>query len=671
MDILTVFRADTTQMKDADRLVKKVGVTTEQTSKKVSNLGRNMRLTKGPTSALSTTAGQLGVQFQDVAVQAQMGTDAVRIFSQQGPQILSVFGPKGAVIGALAAIGGVIITTVIEAFSQGEEAIKSFADASKEVNDAVNELSDGTLGLAESIVELSQKSDAAARLQISLALEAADIAARRARESFHRLGLEGEGMYRGIEGADRVTRDFAVVLEDVVRNGKVSADTMSVFNRASQDLGISLNDITSLADQFVKATDPNADAKTLVEFGETLAGLAEKVGTGNSGFKTYILNLLETALKAQDAEERARLLEQALTDLSGAVGSSDDKAVQFVERMERMAEEAGKTREEILRLQAAQIQDPALRARAEEAIEQIERQRKAEEDAAEAKKKADADEAFRQRLQRVAVQKTIALRKEADREEQERLKQVDAERKEREERVYQEQLRMMKNRFEVFKVNQEQQEEYEQRVADEQLRRMREKFEEFRVQEEERKRIQATTTNALLAFEDKLLEGKSEKQKAAYRLAVNLADAEKRENAKQIVSDSYSAAMKAYKSLAGIPIIGPALGAAAAGVIIAAGASYATQSLAGRALGGQVRDGESYVVGERGPEVLTMGSNGRIIPNEKLSAPSQTNNQNVSVSFNITATDASGFDQLLQARRGMIIGMINQAMNNRGRKALV
>ena len=39
---------------------------------------------------------------------------------------------------------------------------------------------------------------------------------------------------------------------------------------------------------------------------------------------------------------------------------------------------------------------------------------------------------------------------------------------------------------------------------------------------------------------------------------------------------------------------------------------------------------------------------------------------NVSVSFNITANDTSGFDDLLDSRRGMIVGIINQAMNDRG-----
>jgi len=299
--------------------------------------------------------------------------------------------------------------------------------------------------------------------------------------------------------------------------------------------------------------------------------------------------------------------------------------------MERMAEEAGKTREEILKMQAAQIDDPELKSRAMTAIKAIEDQRKAEEKAAADKKKADEDEAFRKRVINLGVQKTIQLRRQAERE-------AERERREAEAQADQE-------RAERLKI---------QQMMDQEAVKSRE-----------------NVNNALLSMEDKLLKNKTEKQKAGFRFSVNMMNQEKRENAGRILSDSYVAAMGAYKALAGIPFIGPVLGAGAAATILAAGVSFATQSLAGRALGGQVRGGESYVVGERGPEVLTMGSSGRIIPNDKLSAPSQTNNQNVSVSFNITATDASGFDQLLQARRGMIIGMINQAMNNRGRKALV
>lgn len=43
----------------------------------------------------------------------------------------------------------------------------------------------------------------------------------------------------------------------------------------------------------------------------------------------------------------------------------------------------------------------------------------------------------------------------------------------------------------------------------------------------------------------------------------------------------------------------------------------------------------------------------------------------VNVSFNINANDTRGFDELLSRRRGQIISMINEAMNDRGRPALI
>jgi tape measure domain-containing protein len=192
----------------------------------------------------------------------------------------------------------------------------------------------------------------------------------------------------------------------------------------------------------------------------------------------------------------------------------------------------------------------------------------------------------------------------------------------------------------------------------------------------DQKRIDASAsqTEQLISFQNLLLANKSETSRAAATIGMNLMNQEKREAAKKIITDSYAAAMAAYKSLAGIPIIGPALGAVAAGGIIAAGVSYSAKSLAGRALGGQVLGGESYVVGERGPEVLTMGSSGgKIVPNSALS--NQTSpaavNKTANVNFTIMANDARGFDELLKTRRGQIIEIVNQALNDSGRGALV
>jgi tape measure domain-containing protein len=181
---------------------------------------------------------------------------------------------------------------------------------------------------------------------------------------------------------------------------------------------------------------------------------------------------------------------------------------------------------------------------------------------------------------------------------------------------------------------------------------------------------QREQTSQLLAFEDVLLQGKNSALGEAYRIGVNYADKEKRETAAKIISDSYAAAMGAYKALSSIPFVGPALGAAAAGGILAAGVSYSAKSLAGRALGGQVRGGESYVVGERGPEILTMGSaSGKIIPNSSITQAQATGtiNNTANVTFSITANDTRGFDELLLKRRGMIASLVQSSLNNLGR----
>ncbi len=178
---------------------------------------------------------------------------------------------------------------------------------------------------------------------------------------------------------------------------------------------------------------------------------------------------------------------------------------------------------------------------------------------------------------------------------------------------------------------------------------------------EERLRLARENTERLLEFEDTLLSGKSESTRQAARLAINLADAEKRENAAQIISDSYAAAMKAYKALSGINIIGPALGAAAAGTIIAAGVSFSAKSLTGRALGGQVRPGESYVVGERGPEVLTMGgAGGRIATNESMRSGggSLVYSPTVNITGGATEQDRAIFTAQLRQQKAEIADLL-------------
>jgi hypothetical protein len=666
-----VVETRTEQVVEADKRLDKLSKTADKAATSVKNMGQNMRLTRGPTSALSTTSGQLAVQFQDVAVQAGMGTSALRIFGQQAPQILSVFGPKGAVLGAVAAIGAAVLSVIIPSFGKSKDTLKEFTDSVETVGKSVEDLTNDFFSLSKSLVDLAQKSEAAARLQIAIALDAADIAAKRARESFDRLGLTGQGMNRSLKEGGQAARDFAVALENLSRDDR-SAAALSVIKRAADALGVSIQDITGIHEIYLKAIDPNADGAAMVAFAEKLAELA--INSKDPAFRSFAENLLDIAMKAETTEERARLLTQAMSDFAGVASLADQKTVDFVERLKEMASEAGKTREKILAMQVAQITDPKAREEAQKYLDHIINVGKIEKEIsaeAEAMKKAEADavkkaseeaQAAAAERKRQASEDLLVLKLQDEMAKEKEKKAEEAAKKEAE-RINQ-QMDLRRQLLKMAADLQEQEAREKERIEKENAARMA----EF---ERERLREQADVNASFLALEDKLMSGKTEKQKAGFRTLVNIMNEEKRARAIEIVSNSYNAAMKAWGALASIPIVGPFLGAAAAGTIIAAGASYAAASLSGRALGGQVRSGESYVVGERGPEVLTMGGSGRVIPNDKLNGAKQApKTTNVNVSFNIQANDTTGFDQLLQSRRGQIVGIINQALNDQGRRAI-
>ena len=86
-------------------------------------------------------------------------------------------------------------------------------------------------------------------------------------------------------------------------------------------------------------------------------------------------------------------------------------------------------------------------------------------------------------------------------------------------------------------------------------------------------------------------------------------------------------------------------------------------SYSGKAGGGPVSAEKAYRVGEHGPEYFVPGQSGYISPSG--------NGKNVNVNFTINAVDTTGFQQLLANERGMIVGMINSAVNAKGKSNII
>ena len=133
----------------------------------------------------------------------------------------------------------------------------------------------------------------------------------------------------------------------------------------------------------------------------------------------------------------------------------------------------------------------------------------------------------------------------------------------------------------------------------------------------------------------------------------------KADSIKKAMISLFEGAMKTFASIPfpfNIVAVGGAL-AFGAGII---------NRIRGFEKGGSPPVGSPSIVGEGGAELFVPDQAGTIVPNDKLGM-----GKNVTVNFNINTVDARGFNELLVNSRGVIINLINSAMNEKGRMAVI
>jgi hypothetical protein len=162
VDINIKTTADTTGVKQTTAAVDGLTTATKANSTAINTTTAN-------TGRMGQVAQGAGYQIQDFAVQVGGGTSALVAFSQQAPQLLGVFGPAGAIAGAVVAIGA-IATKVFLGMAEGAQQTgeefdklasdleKAFGEKAKklvaEFADEIDALSTGSKTLREAELAL-------------------------------------------------------------------------------------------------------------------------------------------------------------------------------------------------------------------------------------------------------------------------------------------------------------------------------------------------------------------------------------------------------------------------------------------------------------------------------------------------------------------------------------
>jgi hypothetical protein len=117
-----------------------------------------------------TTMQQAGYQVQDFIVQVQGGQSALVAFSQQGSQLAGAFGPGGAVIGAIIALGSVLTGVLITSLNGGKNAMDALKDAAEAMDKVISISSQGVAALSDKYAALASTNAEVATLMRNQAL---------------------------------------------------------------------------------------------------------------------------------------------------------------------------------------------------------------------------------------------------------------------------------------------------------------------------------------------------------------------------------------------------------------------------------------------------------------------------------------------------------------------
>lgn len=288
------------------------------------------KLQKGGLSNLS-------FQLQDVAVQAQAGTDKLIILAQQAPQALQSFGPAGAIAGTVVALAAAISGPLLVALGDSTDATKELSKAQESLDTILSRSEDGVISFTSKIERLSQVSEQAARVQ--LAAGVAD-ATEVIRQSGRLITQQIDGIETGFSRLSLV--DFSELSASLGRAATENLDAIRQFREGAFDdrttqnfirdlsgataavegfFGVSLEQSARLVQAFSRFDGSSEQATQL---SQAVAQIAEETEFSNENLNKFAKALADSAADAEIAQTAVDLLRGALEDTDTVVSQNTE-----------------------------------------------------------------------------------------------------------------------------------------------------------------------------------------------------------------------------------------------------------------------------------------------------------------------------------------------------------
>lgn len=298
--------------------------------------GRNL-------SGLNNAMRQGGYQIQDFVVQVQGGQSALVALSQQGSQLLGVFGVGGAVAGALLTIGTVIVGSLIAGMDNAAVSTKALTAAQQRLADIFQVSANGVVVLSDKFAKLAEVSENAARAQLTMALIDANNIIKASVQGVNELG-DALGTWKAPLSAAISQMDALKArgmdvnqalkgLGGTYEGNIVGLNQLNqVVGEVSKSFGISADDAVKLV-QALADVRQNANPETIAALRDVTVDLSQKYGYANKALSEFTGKIGEYSIKSDQAAESTRL---ATEMLNGHKVASEEDARATEENTKRL-----------------------------------------------------------------------------------------------------------------------------------------------------------------------------------------------------------------------------------------------------------------------------------------------------------------------------------------------
>ena len=326
-----------------DQALKFGSITQQQHTQLLERAGKTYLTAGGQAQTAAAMTGRFGAalnnnrfiiqntafQIQDMAVQLAAGTRASTVFAQQGSQILSAFGPVGAVIGALAATGLPLLAIALaNSTSKGKTLDDIMGDLNASAGDLDSTLRDVLTPFAELQKQFGENAARARELYDAMY-------AMRQIKFASELAAANEGLADSLKRVSKAVADFNEIHNAAYISAEDKVERMTVVaDYLNREFGITVDQAREIARSLdlLRAAGPEDAANAATRLRIALTAAADSSGE-------IPAKLLDAALQAGAIEQKALVLAAAMgrsadtaraiaeTDMATPIGLAAEQAV--------------------------------------------------------------------------------------------------------------------------------------------------------------------------------------------------------------------------------------------------------------------------------------------------------------------------------------------------------